>query len=319
MSVSRRRLLFGAVSVAALSGCGGQKELAGAGSATGPAVPAQGAFPRTVVHELGKTQIPAAPQRVVAATDGGELCSLVALGVRPVGFGQRNKPLPPWLQGRVDGIETYDLSGGETSFEQLAAWGPDVLLVQNGFVTADNLAKFNGIAPTVATSFVDWRANLRQVGEAVGRAEDAARLEQTVDDDVSVAKTRLADIAGLKVRAVAAFDDGSVYLLNDQSPLGKLAPALGLAPFPTQRTKGEAVDSVSLEQLELLDGDLLLIQHFGPGDGMAALREREVFKTLPVVAKGKVVDLSEDESQASYFDSVLTIPLNVAMLERHLR
>jgi iron complex transport system substrate-binding protein len=318
MVVSRRSLLLSAVSAALLSGCGGQAQPVDAGSAGSSAGPAQRSFPRTVKHELGEAQITAAPQRVVACTDGGELCSLVALGVRPVGFGQRNKPLRPWLQGKVDGIETYDLAGGETSFEQLAVWRPDLLLVQNGFATADNLSKFNAIAPTVVTSFVDWRTNLRQVGEAVGLADDAVRLEKVADDEVATAKTRFAEFAGLKIRAVTAFDDGTVYLLNDQSPLGKLAPALGLAPFPTHRTKGEAVDTVSLEQLNLVDGDVLLVQHFGPGDGSAALKQREVFKRLPVVSTGKVVDLSEDESHASYFDSVLTIPLNVAMLEKHL-
>lgn len=318
MTVSRRSFLLGAAGVAALSACGGRKEPAATGSAGGSAGPAQGTFPRTVRHELGETSIAAAPQRIVAATDGGELCSLVALGVRPVGFGQRNNPLRPWLRDKVAGIETYDLSGGETSFERLAAWRPDLLLVQNGFATADNLAKFSAVAPAVATSFIDWRANLRQVGEAVGRAADAARLEKAADDEVAAAKTRFARFAGLKVRAVTAFDDGSVYLLNDQSPLGKLAPALGLAPFPAHRTKGEAVDTVSLEQLNLLDGDVLLMQHFGKGDGTPALKQRDVFKRLPVVAKGSVVDLSEDESHASYFDSVLTIGLNLSMLDKHL-
>lgn len=318
MAVSRRGFLLGAVGVAALGACGQREEQPGVGSASGPSGAPEVAFPRTVKHELGETTITAPPERVVAATDGGELCSLLALGVRPVGFGQRNKPLRPWLGDKAAGIETYDLSGGETSFERLAAWRPDLLLVQNGFATADNLSKFSAVAPTVATSFVDWRANLRQVGEAVGRAADAVRLEKAADDEVAAAKERFAKVAGLKVRAVTAFDDGSVYLLNDHSPLGKLAPALGLAPFPAQRTKGEAVDTVSLEQLDLLDGDVLLVQHFGKGDGTPALKQRDVFKRLPVVTKGKLVDLSEDESHASYFDSVLTISLNVAMLEKHL-
>lgn len=316
MTIGRRGLLFGAVGAAVLGACG--RPTAPAGPAAGSAAPVQGTYPRTVRHELGETRLAAAPQRIVAATDGGELCSMVALGLRPVGFGQRNTPLRPWLRGRVDGVATYDLSGGETSFERLALWRPDLLLVQNGFATADNLARFTGIAPTVATSFVDWRANLRQVGEAVGRADEAARLERATDAEVAAAKTRFARFAGLKVRAVTAFDDGTVYLLNDRSPLGKLAPALGLGPFPAQRTPGEAVDPVSLEQLGLLDGDVLLVQHFGKGDGTAALRRRDVFTRLPVVAKGRVADLTEDESHASYFDSVLTVGLNTAALEKHL-
>ena len=311
MGVSRRGLLLGAMGAAALSACGRADGPVAEDVAGAAASPAQGSFPRTVEHELGETEIPAPPQRVVAATDGGELCSLVALGVRPVGFGQRNDPLRPWLRGRVDGIESYDLAAGETSFERLAAWRPDLLLVQNGLATADNLSTFDGIAPTVATSLVDWRANLRQVGGAVGRAEEAARLEREGDEAVAAARTRFAPFAGLEVRAVTASDDGSVYLLNDKSPLGKLAPALGLAAFPTQRTEGEAVDPVSLEQLQLLDGDVLLVQHLGGSDGAAALQGRGVFQSLSVASAGGVVDLSEDASHASYFDSVLTIPLNV--------
>jgi hypothetical protein len=48
------------------------------------------AFPRVVKHELGETEIPAKPERIVAVTDGGEFASLLALGVEPVGFGKRN-------------------------------------------------------------------------------------------------------------------------------------------------------------------------------------------------------------------------------------
>lgn len=318
MVVARRAFLAGVLGSVGLTACGAEDDAVKAGAAAGPSGPAQGAFPRTVKHELGDTAIPGPPQRIVAATDGGELCSLIALGLQPVGFGQRNKPLRPWLAGKTGSAQTFDLPSSEMSFERLAAWRPDLLLVQNGFATAENLGKYSAIAPTVVTSFEDWRANLRQVGEAVGRAEDAKRVEKAADDQVAAAKPRFQRFAGLKVRFATAFDDGSVYVLNDQSPIGKLASALGLAPFPTQATDGEAINPVSLEQLTVIDGDLLLVQHFGDGDGAPALKQRDVYKRLSVVGAGKVVDLSEDESHASYFDTVLTIPLNLAMLEKHL-
>jgi iron complex transport system substrate-binding protein len=321
MVVGRRALLagvMGSVASVALTACGSGEDTARGGAASGPSGTAQGTFPRTVKHEVGETAVPAPPQRIVAATDGGELCSLVALGLQPVGFGQRNKPLRPWLAGRTGSAQTFDLPNSEMSFERLAAWRPDLLLVQNGFATAENLGKYSAIAPTVVTSFEDWRANLRQVGEAVGRAEDAKRVEKAADDQVAAAKTRFARFAGLKVRVATAFDDGSVYVLNEQSPIGKLATALGLAPFPAQVTDGEAINPVSLEQLTVIDGDLLLIQHFGDGDGAPGLKQRDVYKRLSAVGAGKVVDLTEDESNASYFDTVLTIPLNLAMLEKHL-
>jgi hypothetical protein len=37
------------------------------------------------------------------------------------------------------------------------------------------------------------------------------------------------------------------------------------------------------------------------------------------VKAGKVIELSVDQSNASYFDSVLTVPLNLQMLQDRLR
>lgn len=65
-----------------------------------------------------------------------------------------------------------------------------------------------------------------------------------------------------------------------------------------------------------VDGDLLVLLHFGEGDGAPDLRKKAVFTGLDVVKAGKVVDLTEDESQQLYFDSVLTVEPNAALLER---
>jgi iron complex transport system substrate-binding protein len=113
-----------------------------------------------------------------------------------------------------------------------------------------------------------------------------------------------------------AFDDGSIYVLNEQSPAGKIAAALGLAPLPAQATPGEVADPLSPEQLRTVDGDLLVLMHFGDGDGMPALQEKSIYEDLAVVQAGEVVDLTRDESDSLYFDSVLTVEPNVALLER---
>jgi iron complex transport system substrate-binding protein len=270
-----------------------------------------------VQHELGSTSLDAAPQRVVCGTDGGELCSLLALGLKPVGYGRRQDPTPTWLEGLVDGVDSYDLSGGESNFERIAAWAPDLLLVQKGFATTETLPRFTDIAPTVATSFADWRANLRQVGQAVGLEDRATALEAEKDALVQAAKDRLgASAAGLRVNFMMAFDDGSIYVLNEQSPAGKIAAALGLAPLPAPATEGEVADTLSPERLSTVDGDLLVLLHFGDGDGAPALQEKSVYQDLAAVRAGKVVDLTLDESDALYFDSVLTVEPNVALLER---
>lgn len=305
------RSTAGLTALSLLAACGGDEKAAPTASGQ------DGGFPATVRHELGSTEIPARPQRIVCGTDGGELCSLLALGIEPVGFGQRNDPLRPWLRDLATGIDSYDLSGGETNFEQLASWAPDLLLVQKGFATEETLSRFSQLAPTVATSFVDWRQNLRQVAAAVGESERATALEQEKDAFVAEAADRVAAAKGKRVRALAAFSDGSVYQLNDASPLGKLAAALGLAPLPAAKTEGEAVDQLSLEQLSQADGDLLLLLRFGgDGDGTDALKERAVFGQLAAVRAGRVVEVGEDDANALYFDAVLTVEPNTRYLER---
>ena len=311
--LDRRTFLLTSLALLATSACGDDGEPAGRSAAAG----SDAGYPRTVQHELGSTTLEAAPRRVVCGTDGGELCSLLALGVSPVGYGRRQDPTPSWLDGLVDGLDSYDLSGGETNFERLAAWAPDLLLVQRGFATDETMPRFTDVAPTVATSFADWRTNLRQVGQAVGLEEQATALEADKDALVAEAKTRLpATAAGLRLNAIAAFDDGSIYVLNEQSPAGKLSAALGLAPLPGQASEGEVADLLSAEQLSQVDGDLLLLLHFGDGDGTPSLQEKSVYQDLAVVRAGTVVDLTKDESDALYFDSVLTIEPNLALLER---
>ncbi|MBB2901810.1 iron complex transport system substrate-binding protein [Kineococcus radiotolerans] len=313
---SRRAILSATplAALGALTAC--SAEPAGAGSAPAGTA-AAGTFPRTVEHELGRTELAERPQRVACATDGAELCSLLALGVRPVGFGQRNDPLRSWVRELARGVPSYPLAG-ETNFEQVALWSPDLLLVQRGFATDDNLATYSAVAPTVVTSFIDWRTNLQQVARAVGLEEEAARRIASAEAAVAARAAALPAAArGVTLRTVAAFDDGSLYVLNDRSPAGRAAAALGLPALPAQATPDEAVDPLSEERLEQLEGNLLVLLDFGAGRAATdALRAREGFQRLDVVRSGRVVELGEEESNQLYFDSVLTVEPNADLLAR---
>jgi iron complex transport system substrate-binding protein len=73
--------LVGLVAALALTACGATED---SPAGAEPSASAGAAFPRTVQHAMGETDIPERPERVVVL-DTGELDSALSLGVTPVG------------------------------------------------------------------------------------------------------------------------------------------------------------------------------------------------------------------------------------------
>jgi iron complex transport system substrate-binding protein len=318
---TRRRFLKAAGGAVALGGllaaCGDDS----ATSSEGAADDGDG-FPRTVEHEVGSTTIDARPERIVSATDGAELASLLALGVQPVGFGQRNDPLTPWIAdagGDDPAIERYELAS-ETNFEVLAAWRPDVIVGQFGFVTAETIDDYSAIAPTVSTSFVGWRTSLRQTAEAVGAEDRAEEVIAELEAEIAAAGERLAG-TDVTMRWLFAFPD---YLgqLNDQSPIGALLTEMGLPTLAPQVVAGEAADEIVAEALgdAVAPADAIVVLKFedAPGEGLEVLAQQALFASAATVTAGRVVELGADDSNAAYFDSALTVRRNLELIERVL-
>jgi len=275
-----------------------------------------------VEHAVGSTDIDAQPTRIASVTDGAELASLLALGIQPVGFGQRNDPLTPWIAaagGDDPDIERYELAS-DTNFEVLASWRPDVIVGQLGFVTAETIEDYSAIAPTVSTDFVGWRTSLRQVARTVGAEDRAEELISEIEAEIAEAGERLAG-RSVEMRWVFGMPD---YLgqLNDKSPIGALLTEMGLSTLPAQVVDGEAADQIVAEQLgEALEGaDAVVVLDFEEpaGDGTSVLQEQALYRRAAAVAGGRVVELGVEESNGAYFDSVLTVRQNLALIERVL-
>jgi iron complex transport system substrate-binding protein len=241
--------------------------------------------------------------------------------VKPVGFGQRNQPLRPWIRAHGgDGVPTYRLVGSEkTSFERLAAWRPDLLLVQKGFASEENYPRYSAVAPTVVTSFIDWRASLRTVADALGRSDDADRLLRRTEDMTAATREKLARHAGTRLRCSRVFPGGEIYLLKRRLTAGQAGAGGGARAVPARDHEGGG------GQPALVRTPRRARRRFAAGPststaltGVRRRGRRKPGSAAPVVAGGRVVQLTQDESHASYFDSVLTVPLNLALLERHV-
>ena len=324
---TRRRVL--GTSAAALlgglfAGCGSSSDesepSATDGGSTSSSAVSGTTFPRTVDHAAGSTVIEARPTRIVAVTDGGDLASLLALGIQPVGFGQRNDPLTPWIaeaDGGNDAIQRYELAN-ESNFEIVASWRPDIIIGQYGFVTETNIASYSAIAPTVATSFVGWRSSLRQTAAAVGEDVRCEEIIDELDAEIEAAAGRLAG-ATLRTRWMFGFP-GYLGELNDRSPIGALLTEMGLVTLAPQTLQGEAANEIGAEQIgdALAEADALVVLDFEDpaGNGTEVLAQQALYASSAVVSSGRVLELGVDDSNAAYFDSVLTVRRNLALIER---
>ncbi|MEM7271826.1 MAG: ABC transporter substrate-binding protein [Actinomycetota bacterium] len=288
---------------------------------------AGGTYPVTIEHDLGSTTVEATPTRVVSITDQGELAALLALDVMPIAYGQR-------IPGEVDylaaeglyesGAEVID-ANVEINFEQLAGLEPDLIVGQIGFITPENIATFEAIAPTIPIGFDDWREGLRDVGAAIDDTEAAEAKIAELDALIEAFPERVPFVEGRSVSVALGFPGFGIYQLTNQSVLGELLAAAGAVPLPDPTSDQDpSGNQLSLEQISLIDGEGLILLDFegasagGGADAQAFWNEQPLFPTLPSVEAERFTYWSGGEAAASNFINALTIPVLLDALERTL-
>jgi iron complex transport system substrate-binding protein len=142
------------------------------------------ARPLKVQHVRGESKVPGQAERPATLTIDS-LDDTLALGLRPVRAAVPGLKLPRYLRGPAAGVELmYPVT--EADLPALEAADPDLIVGGRGALY-DDLSR---IAPTVITEngSGQWKLNLRLVGEALGRTNDAEAL--LTDYDRRVAATR---------------------------------------------------------------------------------------------------------------------------------
>lgn len=191
-------LLLAATTV--LAACGGGPDEASDPTTTTAAAGETAAaadFPRTVDHAMGRTEIPARPERVVVL-DTGELDSAIALGVVPVGAVRA-----PVEEGFLEYLSTdtaaTELVGtiDDVNLEAVAALRPDLIL-SSALRHEDLYDELSAIAPTVFTETVGdvWKENLALHAEALGLEDEADELVAAYDERTADIAARLAEARG---------------------------------------------------------------------------------------------------------------------------
>lgn len=250
-----------------------------------------------VKHAMGETTVPANPQRVVVL-DTGELDSALALGVKPVGAvsATQGGSFPSYLADRTEGITNVGTIQ-QPNLEAIIALKPDLILSSKLRHEAI-YPQLSQIAPTVFTEAVGvvWKENLKLHAEALGKTAEAQKLMDDYTARLDEFKAKLGDrLANTKVSTVRFLSGGKVRIYMKQSFIGTVLQDAGL-PRPPAQDKDVFAEEVSKERIPDMDGDVMFVTTFGPGDetALTTFQSDPLWSQLGVVKANKVYAVPDD-------------------------
>lgn len=286
----------------------------------------EAAFPVTIEHKYGSTEIPAAPERVISLgyTDQD---AILALGVQPLAvryfFGDETQQVWPWAEASLNGAApaVLNMPFGELNIEAIAALNPDLIIAVSAGISDAEYATLTQIAPTVAQSadYVDfgvpWQEQTRVIGQALGAAAQADELVAATEARFAELQAEHPEFAGASVAIAAPAADGQFFFSGPQHERQRVLTSLGFVlPAELAEIAGDAFyGTLSGERLDLLDTDVLLWT--ATAEQRATIEANPVYQQLNVVKQGRVIWLdtsgaSEMElvGPALVYSSVLSLP-----------
>ena len=310
-------LLASAALLAGTAACGGAPAApAGADSAA----PASGAYPVSIEHEYGSTEITAEPQRIVLV-GLNEQDALLALGTVPVGtsnFLDAPGGIHPWAQEALAGAPLptlLDQTDG-IPYEEVAALAPDLIVGLYSGLTQEDYDTLAGIAPVVAQPAgqedytISWQDTTLTLGRILGKEQEAQTLVTDTEGLFEAARAEHPEFAGRSAVMATVYEGYYFYAAGD--PRGRLLTSLGFT-VPTELEQFVGADgfggTVPGEQVSLLDADALV--WLADSATEDTLRSDALYSTLGVVGEGREVLVQEGEevNDAVSFVTPLSIPL----------
>ena len=317
-----RRSLTGALmallAVAGLAACGDDGDTGDTSSVAGAE---SAAFPVSVEHRFGTTEIAAEPKRIVVV-GLVEQDALLGLGVVPVAttewFGEKPGAIWPWAAEKLGGATPPQVltNVDGIQFEKVAALKPDLILGLYSGLTPEDYGTLSKIAPTVAqpAGGIDygaaWQDLTRTVGKSIGKSAEADRVVADAEAKITAAKEANPAFAGKTALMATNYEGYWVY--GTQDPRGRLLTDLGFTlPEGLDAVTGtEFGANLSRERTDLLDTDALVWLVPAYDADKAKIQADPLYAKLGVSAEGRDVYLEDEEvlGAATSFISALSIP-----------
>ncbi|WP_069723571.1 iron-siderophore ABC transporter substrate-binding protein [Corynebacterium oculi] len=234
-----------------------------------------------------------APRRVVALNTG-QLDTLLALGVVPVGIATATTGVPEFLQEEFG--QRHDLSGIEVvgersdpSVEKIAALEPDLILA-NQRADSGLLERLRALAPVVLSNggSEKWKEDLGIIADAVGQRAEADRLL----DDYEKEAQDWAQQRGSGGTVSLVRSKGQQYLMHGEHSLaGIVARDAGFTRPDSQTFNDKPNREVSPENFHELEAGYLFYSFSGPA---AEITDNALWSNLTVVKDGHAQEVDGD-------------------------
>lgn len=229
---------------------------------------------------------------VVVALDDFAALNALSLGVRPdVVFDVFNYETSKaiWADQGITPVPY----GSELDVEKVIAAKPDIILGVSIPTTVSQKATLEKVAPTTILDYTaDWRTQLTQTAQALGRTEQATTITGRIDADLAALKK---DLGAGRVVSILSHNE-TVYSVPEKTGLGSLLRDAGLDRPTAQKAQKEATApfiDVSLENLTDHDGQAIFLMSGGVYDPKP-ITSSPLWNRLSAVRDGKVYEVSAE-------------------------
>ncbi|MEV6354383.1 ABC transporter substrate-binding protein [Streptomyces hydrogenans] len=253
-----------------------------------------GQFPRTLTHAMGKSELKAAPKRVVVL-DVGELDNVVSLGIQPVGYApsEGDDGIPGYLAkdaGSPKSVGTIN----NLNLEAIANLQPDLILGSQ-LRAADKYDELSKIAPTVFSirPGFTWKENYLLNAAALDKTAEAKEKLAAYE---TKAKKLGEDIGPNKpVVSMVRYLPGKIRLYAKASFIGTILEDAGL-PRPKNQQIDELAAEISPEKIDQADGDWIFTGVYGDAKATKkdAAQGNPLWKNLKAVKAGQAKDVPDE-------------------------
>lgn len=248
---------------------------------------------RIVQHTMGETCIPQDPQRVITLWLS-TFSSTLALGIQPIAYAWiPDEPFPKHLQDKVDSVEFVG-SLREPNLEKILRLKPDLILSNTRL---QNIYKIlSGIAPTVVLDYPapppPWQKHLEDVAKILSREKSSRQLVNNYWQRIEKLKQSIGNNdRPIQVSVANMAPPYGLFAYGKKHPIGRILDDIGLQRPPSQSGNFFSTNTISLERLSDIDGDVIFLSYFGGEETKTALEKLQkepLWQQLKAVQQGHV-------------------------------